>query len=114
MSKALAKDLAPKYRAILTDITCIKILAKCTLKPSSVKELTSELEIPSAMCYRKVNNMVAVGLLRHTEYRGRGHRKEKVYESVLKSYTIRYSKGHVIMDMDIDDVEGPVRAVLGR
>jgi len=114
MTQELARDLIPRYRAILTDIGCIKILARCVLNPSSVKDLAMELDIPITMCYRRVNDMVAVGLLRHVGDRGKGHRKEKIYESILRSYTIRYVKGSIVMDMEIEGVDGTVRAVLGK
>lgn len=47
----------------LFDFYSVKIISMAMQKPITVQEVSEELEIPTATCYRKVNELVEKGIL---------------------------------------------------
>ena len=85
MSSAAPTDellnvLGNKYSA---EILC------ATQTPSSAKMLSDELEIPIATCYRRIDELVEVGLLKQegSEFSGEGRRTD-LYRRTIDGLTI--------------------------
>ena len=74
--------LGNKYSA---EILC------ATRTPSSAQELSDDLGIPIATCYRRIDELLDVGLLKHEgdEFSGQG-RRTGVYRRTIDRITIEF------------------------
>ncbi|AEA47346.1 ArsR/SmtB family transcription factor [Archaeoglobus veneficus] len=79
----------------LLDVWSIKILSRAMERPVTVQEISEELGIPQATCYRKFKELIEKGLLVETEkVLVEGQKRRAAYVSTLESLKIEVtSKG---------------------
>jgi len=73
----------------LLDVWSIKILSKAMERPVTVQEISEELNIPQATCYRKFKELMEKGLLFETQkVLVEGQKRRTAYVSALESLKI--------------------------
>lgn len=73
-----------------------EILAE-TDEPKSAQELSEELDVPIATCYRRIENLEDVNLLElHDRPLSDEHRRVNVYRRNVDSVTINFRDGLVV------------------
>ncbi|MFO7967861.1 MAG: winged helix-turn-helix domain-containing protein [Archaeoglobaceae archaeon] len=83
----------------LFDFYSVKIISMAMQRPITVQEVSEELEIPSATCYRKVNELVEKGVL--TEVQKKLVEKQKrrsAYISLIKEVKMEITSEGIKLD----------------
>jgi len=81
---------------VMGDPDCLFIISSCIKSASFVQEISRRHAIPIAVCYRKVNNLVEMGILNRT-----GHiispRGKRIYQyrAVLENTTLQFLDNRV-------------------
>lgn len=85
--------------AVLGDDYSTEILA-ATDDPKSARELSNQLDVPIATCYRRVEDLVAAGLLTEVERElsDRG-RRTSVYRRTVDDLTVSFENGEVTVSV---------------
>lgn len=88
-------DLEEDLPAVLGDDYTTEILV-ATDDPKSARELSDQLDIPIATCYRRVEDLEAAGLLREVgrELSDRG-RRTSVYRRTVDDLTVSFDNGEL-------------------
>lgn len=69
----------------LFDFYSVKIISMAMQKPVTVQEVSEELEIPTATCYRKVNELVEKGILAEVQkVLVEGQKRRSAFVSLVK------------------------------
>ncbi len=91
---------------LLSDEYIPKILSFTHLKPKSAKEIATKKDIPIAVCYRRLNKLVDVGLLEKEE-RALTQEGKRVwlYKSNLESASISYEEGKLKARFELSNGE---------
>lgn len=80
-----------------------RILA-ATEEPRSAKELSAELDVPIATCYRRIEDLVEADLLvcdgRETSDRGR---RTRVYRRTLEGLALELRAGRPVLSVEATD-----------
>lgn len=96
------KEYIKKYPEIVGDEYTLKILADTYIVPKSVQEISVKHSIPIAACYRRVQLLEKIGLLkcvdRKLTIKGK---RVKVYQSCVRNISLRFENGklHIKLDM---------------
>lgn len=82
---------------MLGDEYSTEILA-ATDDPKSARELSNQLEVPIATCYRRIEDLVEAGLLTEVgrELSDRG-RRTSVYRRTVDDLTVSFENGEVTL-----------------
>lgn len=73
-------------------------------EPKSAQELSDELDVPIATCYRRINELTEVDLLElHDQPLSEEHRRIKVYRRCVDEVTIDFREG---LDIDLQQRSG--------
>jgi predicted ArsR family transcriptional regulator len=69
-------------------------ILEATAEPKSAQELSDQLEVPIATCYRRINELTEVELLElHDQPLSEEHRRIKVYRRCVDEVTIDFREG---------------------
>ena len=102
-----------KIMKALTDEYAIKILVASYHREKSAIELSQELDVPIAACYRRLHMLQELGLLAARErVNGKG-KKTRYYNSLIKRARISIEDNHVVVEVtfrsgDIRKFEGEI------
>jgi predicted transcriptional regulator len=65
--------------------------------PKSAQDLSEELDVPIATCYRRVNELAEVGLLTlHDRPLNEEHRRTSVYRRTVDEVTVSFDDGPTV------------------
>ncbi len=69
-------------------------ILEATAEPKSAQELSEELDVPIATCYRRINELTEVDLLElHDQPLSEEHRRIKVYRRCIDEISINFRDG---------------------
>ena len=90
---------------LLADENTLKILAGSFDKPRSAQELSNKFNIPIAVCYRKIHDLEASGLMECVDkILTQDGRRVKLYRSQLKGAYIFFNHGKLRVHLDLTRV----------
>lgn len=101
-----------KLMRILTDSYAIKILAASYHEEKSAIQLSQELNVPIAACYRRLHSLQSMNLISvsvKTNYKGK---KIKYYNSNIKKASIQIENNHIYIELF--DKDGNVKKYSGK
>ena len=76
-------------------------ILEATAEPKSAQELSEELGVPIATCYRRINELTEVDLLElHDQPLSEEHRRIKVYRRRIDEVSINFQDG---LDVDLQE-----------
>lgn len=76
-------------------------ILEATAEPKSAQELSEELDVPIATCYRRINELTEVDLLElHDQPLSEEHRRIKVYRRCIDEITIDFRDG---LDVELEE-----------
>ncbi len=79
---------------LLSDDYIVAILSSTHIKAKSAKEISKKNDIPIAVCYRRINQLVDLGLLEEEERAlTQDGKRIWLYKSNLKTAQISYEEG---------------------
>jgi hypothetical protein len=100
-----------RYSEIVGDKYTLKILAATFITEKSSHQLSIECDIPIAACYRRVNMLEKIGLLkcvgRPVTQRGK---RVKVYQSCVRDLSINFEGWKMRVKVDLKSVGKPVES----
>ena len=88
-----------KLMRLLTDEYAVKILTTCYSAEKSAIELSQELNVPIAACYRRLHQLKEVDLVEEIERVTLKGKKIKYYNSNIKSITIKIERNSVSIEL---------------
>jgi len=84
-------------------------------EPKSAQELSDELDVPIATCYRRINELTEVDLLElHDQPLSEEHRRIKVYRRCVDEVTMDFREGLDIERQQRSDVKNTLDEVWRR
>ena len=87
---------------LLTDPYCSRILAFTSKRPACAQELSQLLDIPIAMCYRRIGEMEKAGLLQITErFLNRKGKRVNIYKAMVKVAKIEFAEGRWLATVEM-------------
>ena len=90
---------------LLSDRNIIKILSLTFKHSRSAHELSEQLGIPVAVCYKKINKLSHMGLIKCVEKKPSGKgRCVNLFRSQVKSAYIFFDKGSLRVRMELTQV----------
>lgn len=76
-------------------------ILEATAEPKSAQELSEELDVPIATCYRRINELTEVDLLElHDQPLSEEHRRIKVYRRCIDGISIGFRDG---IDVELEE-----------
>ena len=60
-------------------------------EPKSAQQLSEELDVPIATCYRRINELAENGLLEECERRGERSGRETLYRRTVDAVTVEFA-----------------------
>ena len=92
---------------ILVDNYVMKILTATYYRPKSAQELSVEYNIPIAVCYRKIKELVTLGLLKpEVRILTRKGKWVQLYRSQLKGAYVFIERGKLRLRMELVSGKG--------
>ncbi len=88
-----------KVLKILTDDYAIKILVASYDKEKSAIQLSQELEVPIAACYRRIHLLQNAGFLQVSERINSKGKRIKYYNSLIKKASINIEDNRVLVEI---------------
>lgn len=89
---------------LLSDDYIVEILSSTHIKAKSAKEISKKNDIPIAVCYRRVNQLVELGLLEKEERAlTQDGKRIWLYKSNLKTAQVFYEKGELKAKFELAD-----------
>ncbi|MFB6221962.1 MAG: helix-turn-helix domain-containing protein [Halolamina sp.] len=105
-SDEIIEALGNKYNPEILDATS---------EPKSAQELSDQLDVPIATCYRRINELTDVDLLElHDQPLSEEHRRIKVYRRCVDEVTIDFRDGLNIELEERSDVKNKLDEVWRR
>lgn len=93
-----------KVLELLGDDYIPDILSSTHIKPKSAKEISKMNDIPIAICYRRINKLVDLGLLEEDEKAlTQEGKRVQLYKSNLKSAHVYYEEGKLKAKFELKD-----------
>lgn len=90
-------------------------ILEATAEPKSAQELSKELDVPIATCYRRINELTAVDLLElHDQPLSEEHRRIKVYRRCIDEVSIDFTDGIDVELQERSDVKNKLDEVWRR
>ena len=87
---------------LLTDEYVMKILAATFKEPKSAQELSLRFKIPIAVCYRKIHELEAVGLLECVDrVLTREGKRVRLYQSQVINAYMFFQKGKLRVKLEL-------------
>ena len=91
---------------LFSDKTIISILSLTFRHSMSPRELSDQLDIPVAVCYKKINKMSSLGLIKCVEKKPSSKgRCVNLFRSQVKSAYIFFDKGVLRVRMELTQVK---------
>ncbi len=109
MENTLSLD---KIVKILTDGYAIKILAATTKDVKSAIQLSQELDVPIAACYRRLHMLESAGLIYAQERTTPKGKKMKYYHSKIKKAHIHIENNTLMVELTFSN--GNVKKYSGK
>lgn len=89
---------------LLSDDYVVAILSSTHIKAKSAKEISKKNDIPIAVCYRRVNQLVDLGLLEKEERAlTQDGKRTWLYKSNLKTAQVSYEEGKLKARFELED-----------
>ncbi len=101
-----------KIVKVLTDGYAIKILVATNKEHKSAIELSQELDVPIAACYRRIHALEDVGFLESQEKVTAKGKKMKYYKAKIKKANIRIENNTLIIELAF--LNGNVKKYSGK
>ncbi len=101
-----------KIVKVLTDGYAIKILVATNKEGKSAIELSQELDVPIAACYRRLHALEEVGLIDSQEKITPKGKKMRYYRSKVKKANIRIEDNNLIIELSY--LNGTVKKYIGK
>jgi len=101
-----------KIVKVLTDGYAIKILVATTKEGKSAIELSQELDVPIAACYRRLHALEEVGLVDSQEKITPKGKKMRLYRSKVKKADIKIEDNVLIIELAY--INGNVKKYRGK
>ncbi|MCD6461995.1 MAG: helix-turn-helix transcriptional regulator [Thermoplasmata archaeon] len=80
---------------LFTDIYASKILALAAIGPCGAQEMSRKLDIPIAVCYRRIKELEKAGLIRVAQrYLNRRGKRVNLYVTNVQEAKIEFVDGH--------------------
>ncbi len=92
-----------KIIKLLTDGYAIKILAATKHDMKSAIELSQELNVPIAACYRRLHALRSMGLVDVVEKITTRGKKIRYYKSKIKKADIKIENNHLVVEIFMDN-----------
>ena len=90
-------------------------ILEATAEPKSAQELSEELDVPIATCYRRINELTEVYLLElHDQPLSEEHRRIKVYRRCIDEVSIDFRDGLEVELQERSDVKNKLDEVWRR
>ncbi|AEN04735.1 helix-turn-helix domain-containing protein [Halolamina sp.] len=90
-------------------------IIEATAEPKSAQELSEELGVPIATCYRRINELTEVDLLElHDQPLSEEHRRIKVYRRRIDELSIDFRDGLEVDLQERSDVKNKLDEVWRR
>jgi predicted transcriptional regulator len=90
-------------------------ILEATAEPKSAQELSEELDVPIATCYRRINELTEVNLLElHDQPLSEEHRRIKVYRRCIDEISIDFREGLDVELQERSDVKNKLDEVWRR
>lgn len=90
-------------------------ILEATAEPKSAQELSEELDVPIATCYRRINELTEVDLLElHDQPLSEEHRRIKVYRRCIDEVSIDFREGIEVELQERSDVKNKLDEVWRR
>ena len=90
-------------------------ILEATAEPKSAQELSEELDVPIATCYRRINELTEVDLLElHDQPLSEEHRRIKVYRRCIDEVSIDFRDGLEVELQERSDVKNKLDEVWRR
>gem|GEM_PF-1165463 len=81
--------------SLFTDSYASKILAYVAVKPSGAQEISRNLDIPIAVCYRRLKELEEAGLIKVVRrFLNRRGKRVNIYAAVVSKAKIEFVDGH--------------------
>lgn len=102
MTSYIHEEYIKKYPEVFGDEYTLKILADTFLVPKNVQEISIKHDIPIAACYRRVQLLERIGLLRCVDRKLtiKGKRV-KVYQSNVRNVSLRFENGKIRIQLEL-------------
>ncbi len=97
---------------ILSDGYAIKILTASYKEEKSAIELSQELQVPIAACYRRLHALQTIGFMDVKEKTNSKGKKIKYYNSIIKKVSINIEANTI--EIRIDDKYGNTKVYRGK
>lgn len=88
-----------KIMKVLADSYAIKILTASYNTEKSAIQLSQELNVPIAACYRRIHTLQSLGLLNEYERTNSKGKKIKYYSSVIKRASIKIERNLITIEL---------------
>ena len=86
----------------MTDESMRKILLSTVANAKSAEEIIAEAEIPMSTCYRRIQTLLDLRLLRvERTIISEAGKKHETYRSRVKNATVNFSSGEISIDVTI-------------
>ena len=110
------KESLEKLMRILTDGYAIKILAASYREEKSAIQLSQELNVPIAACYRRLHTLQSMDLIDTIVKTNHKGKKTKYYSSRIKRASINIENNHVLIELSFKngDVKRYRGIVIGK
>ncbi|MEA3559807.1 MAG: hypothetical protein U9R75_11190 [Candidatus Thermoplasmatota archaeon] len=93
---------------LITDEYVMKILVSTLKRPLSAQQLALKYDIPIAVCYRKMKDLLAADLIQKDEKTLTSRGKwVQLYRSKLKGAYVFLEKGELRVRLELADIENP-------
>ncbi len=104
-----------KIMKVLADSYAIKILTASYNTEKSAIQLSQELNVPIAACYRRIHTLQSLGLLNEFERLNNKGKKIKYYSSVIKRVSIKIERNQITIElMDREGKKKVYRGIIVR
>lgn len=99
----------PQYVSkLITDEYVMKILTACYRRPLSTQYLSLQFDIPIAVCYRKMKELLSAGLVEVEDKKLTQKGKwVKLYRSKVKNAFVFLENGKLRVRMELSEVTNP-------
>jgi len=84
---------------VLADSYAIKILTASYNSEKSAIQLSQELNVPIAACYRRIHTLQSLGLLNEYERTNSKGKKIKYYISEIRRVTIKIERNQITIEL---------------
>lgn len=100
---------ALKMAKLFADEVVLRILAASFKYPKTAQELSKQLDIPVAVCYKKIKKLVSMGLIKcvDTKLSNKG-KSVRCFRSQVKSAYIFFDRGRLRVRLELTQLDNRI------